>query len=241
MTGIGAIQFGTTTIWYTVSFSPRRTKVAIAVYPDTSVAVTVPTGTTHDSVRELVQKKAPWILEQIGDFEHLAMLDATKRYVGGETFLYLGRQYRLKIAVSGEKPSVKLVGGYFEVTVPDGVRPEMDPVRHALCAWYKEHALQKVREVVRAYAQRLRLDPPKVTIRHQLKRWGSCTKDGALNINFLIIMAPMSQVEYVVAHELCHLRHKDHSAGFWDLLRLLMPDYEIRKERLRKEGWRYVL
>jgi predicted metal-dependent hydrolase len=62
-----------------------------------------------------------------------------------------------------------------------------------------------------------------------------------LNINFLIIMAPMSQVEYVVAHELCHLRHKDHSAEFWDLLRLLMPDYEIRKERLRKEGWRYVL
>ncbi|MCT8336840.1 M48 family metallopeptidase [Methanoculleus sp. Afa-1] len=241
MTGTGAILFGTTTIRYTVSFSSRRKKAAIAVYPDTSVAVTVPTGTTHDSVRELVQKKAPWILEQIGGFEHLAMFDATKRYVSGETFLYLGRQYRLKIAVRGEELSVKLVGGYFEVTIPDDVCPEVDPVRHALCAWYKEHALQKAREAVRVYAQRLRLDPPKITIRRQLKRWGSCTKDGVLNINFLIIMAPMSQVEYVVAHELCHLRHKDHSAEFWDLLRLLMPDYEIRKERLRKEGWRYVL
>ncbi len=241
MTWAETIQFGTTTIRYTVSFSPRRKKAAIAVYPDTSVAVTVPTGTTHDSVRELVQKKAPWILEQIGDFEHLAMLDASKRYVGGETFLYLGRQYRLKIAAGEKKPSVKLVGGYFEVTVPEDVHPETDLIRCILCAWYKEHALQKVREAVRTYAQRLHLDSPKVTIRHQLKRWGSCTKDGTLNINLLIIMAPMTLVEYVVAHELCHLRYKDHSSEFWDLLRLVMPDYEIRKERLRKEGWRYVL
>ncbi len=241
MTGTGTVQFGTATIRYTVSFSPRRKKATIAVYPDTNVAVTVPTGTTHDSVLDLVQKKAPWILEQLGVFEHLAMFDASKRYVGGETFLYLGRQYRLKIAVGGKKQSVKLVGGYFEVTIPEDMRPELDSVRHALCAWYKEHAMQRVCDVVRIYAQRLRLDPPKVTIRHQLKRWGSCTKDGTLNINLLIIMAPMSQVEYVVAHELCHLRYKDHSSEFWDLLRLVMPDYEIRKERLRREGWRYVL
>lgn len=241
MTGAGAIQFGTTTIRYTVSFSPRRKKAAIAVHPDMSVIVTVPTGTSSETVQDLVQKKAPWILEQVGAFEYLAQTDATKEYVGGETFLYLGRQYRLRIAAGGEKPSVKLVGGYFEVTVPPGVRLETDLVRRALCAWYKEHALQRVREVVRAYARRLHLDPPEVTIRHQLKRWGSCTNDGVLNINVLIVMAPMTQVEYVVAHELCHLRHKDHSAEFWDLLRLAMPDYEIRKEKLRQEGWRYVL
>jgi len=241
MTGAGTIQFGMTTIRYITSFSPRRKKAAIAVYPDMSVAVTVPTGTAPDTVRDLVQKKAAWILEQIGAFEHLAIIDAKKEYVGGETFLYLGRQYRLKITVGGEKPSVKLVGGYFEVMVPEGVRPETDQIRRILCAWYKKHAMLRVREAVRAYAQRLHLDPPTVTIKYQLKRWGSCTKDSVLNINVLIVMAPMALVEYVVAHELCHLRHKDHSSDFWDLLRLVMPDYEIRKERLRKEGWRYVL
>jgi len=125
--------------------------------------------------------------------------------------------------------------------VPEGVRPETDQIRRILCAWYKKHAMLRVREAVRAYAQRLHLDPPTVTIKYQLKRWGSCTKDSVLNINVLIVMAPMALVEYVVAHELCHLRHKDHSSDFWDLLRLVMPDYEIRKERLRKEGWRYVL
>ena len=241
MTGTEAIQFGMTTIRYIVSFSPRRKRAAIAVYPDTTVVVTVPTGTTDDSVRDLVKKKAPWILEQIGDFEHLAMFDASKKYVSGETFLYLGRQYRLKITAGGEKPSVKLVGGYFEVMVPENMHPEADLIRRILCIWYKDHAMQIVREVVRIYAQRLHLDSPKVTIRRQLKRWGSCTKGGTLNINLLIIMAPMMLVEYVVAHELCHLRYKGHSSEFWDLLRLTMPDYEIRKERLRKEGWRYVL
>jgi predicted metal-dependent hydrolase len=241
MTGAEAIQFGTTSIRYTVSFSPRRKKAAIAVYPDRSVAVTVPTGTPLETVQDLILKKAPWILEQIGAFEHLAMIDASKEYVGGETFLYLGRQYRLKITAGGEHPSAKLVGGYFEVTVPEGVRPERDLIRLTLCEWYREHALQRVREVVRIYARRLRLDIPEVKIKHQVKRWGSCTKDGVLNINVLIVMAPMVLVEYVVAHELCHLRHKDHSAEFWDLLRLVMPDYEIRKERLRQEGWRYVL
>lgn len=243
MTETGNIQFGTTTIRYTISFSPRRQKAAIAVYPDTMVTVTVPTGTPSEKVHDLVQRKAPWILKQIEAFDHLAMMDASKEYVGGETFLYLGRQYRLKIVAGEGKTSVKLVGGYFVVAVPTGVRPEeqRDLVRCALCVWYKEHAMQRVREVVRSYARRLHLDPPEVRIKHQLKRWGSCTKDGVLNVNVLILMAPMSQVEYVVAHELCHLRHKDHSAEFWDLLRLVMPDYEIRKERLRKEGWKYVL
>lgn len=241
MTGAGAIQFGTTTIRYTVSFSPRRKKAAIAVYPDMNVIVTVPTGTSSGMIQDLVQKKASWILEQLGAFDYLVRPDATREYVGGETFLYLGRQYRLKITAGGEKPSVKLVGGYFEATVPEGVRPESDLVRRTLCAWYKEHALQRVREVARVYARRLHLNIPEVRIRHQLKRWGSCTNDGVLNINVLIVMAPMTQVEYVVAHELCHLRYKDHSAEFWDLLRLAMPDYEIRKERLRQEGWRYVL
>ncbi|WOX55852.1 MULTISPECIES: M48 family metallopeptidase [unclassified Methanoculleus] len=241
MTGAETIQFGTTTIQYTVSFSPGRKDATIAVYPDTSVVVTVPTGTPLETVQGLVQKKTPWILKQIGAFEHFAMIDAMKEYVSGETFLYLGRQYRLRITVAGENASAKLMGGYFEVTVPDGVHPDRDLVRRALHTWYKEHALQKVREVVRVYARRLHLDPPEVTIRHQLKRWGSCTKDGVLNINLRIVMAPTAQIEYVVAHELCHLRHRDHSAEFWDLLRLAMPDYEIRKERLRKEGWRYVL
>ena len=243
MSSAGVVRYGTTIITYAISYSARRKKATIAVHPDKNVAVTVPKGTSPEIVQNLVLKKAPWVLEQIGAFDQIAMTPASKEYVNGETFLYLGRQYRLKVLRGYGNTSVKLVGGYFEVTVPDDMHPEQqrDLVRRTLCKWYEEHALQKVQEVVRKYAQRLHFDVPQVRIRHQLKRWGSCNKDSVLNINVLITMAPMTQVEYVVAHELCHLMYKDHSTEFWDLLRLVMPDYEIRKEKLRKEGRRYVL
>jgi len=163
--------------------------------------------------------------------------------VSGETFLYLGRQYRLKIRLEGDEPTAKLKGRYFEVSIPKTTPEDAKQmaVKEALWQWYRDHAEKKIGEVIDAYARTLRIDPPRFKVKYQEKRWGSCPKDDLLHINMRTVMAPMSQVEYVVAHELCHLKYKNHSSEFWQRLRLIMPDYEVRKESLKNEGWKYAL
>ena len=151
--------------------------------------------------------------------------------------------YNLKI-LSGEiEPSIKLKGKYFEVTVSKNTpqKSQHQVVRDTLWKWYLEHAENKLREIMHKYSRKLQIDTPTVVVKPQAKRWGSCSNTNIIRINIQIIMAPIKQIEYVVAHELCHVKYKDHSSKFWKNLSLVMPDYQLRKESLRKEGWRYVL
>jgi len=116
-----------------------------------------------------------------------------------------------------------------------------DHVRRAVTAWYRKQAGRRLPERVEQFAARAGIECPPVLIRDQQKRWGSCSSKGELRFNWRIIMAPMSLVDYVVAHEVCHLKVRDHSPAFWKLLGTILPDYETRRERLRVKGLWYRL
>ena len=243
MTATASIEFGTSRIDYDVKYSPRRKNLSIAVHPNKKVEVLAPADLSQEEIQGALKRKAGWVKERLDWFEQMSQLAVDREYVSGETFLYLGRQYRLKILYGTKRSPVKLRGKFFEVTLLQSM-PEQDRrevVRRAMWRWYRAHALEKIGKIVGHYSERLRIDPPQFRVKYQAKRWGSCSQGGMLNINLRIIMAPLSQIEYVVAHELCHLKHKDHSASFWELIHLIQPDYEIRKENLRRDGWRYLL
>jgi predicted metal-dependent hydrolase len=238
-----SINFGTSKINYEITYSARRKNVSISVSPDKKVKVLAPSTLTPKTIREVVKRKADWVLKKLEWFDHIQHFDASKEYVSGETFLYMGRQYRLKVLSGDIEVSARLKGRYFEVTIPKDTPQEnrQQLVRDALWKWYVEHAENKLREILQEYSRKLRISTPPLKVKSQAKRWGSCSKDNVIRINVQIIMAPMKQIEYVVAHELCHIKYKSHSSDFWKSLRLIMTDYELRKEALRREGWRYVL
>lgn len=243
MTATGSIEFGTSWIDYDVKYSSRRKNLSIAVHPSKKVEVLAPLDLSQEDIQGVLKKKAGWVKERLDWFEQMSQLTVDREYVSGETFLYLGRQYRLKIVNNTKRSPVKLRGKFFEVTLPHGVldKDRQEVVRRAMWRWYRAHALERIEKIVGHYSEKLRIDPPEFRVKYQAKRWGSCSQGGMLNINLRIVMAPLSQIEYVVAHELCHLKYKDHSADFWQLLRLVMPNYEARKENLRRDGWLYVL
>jgi predicted metal-dependent hydrolase len=236
----GAVRFGRSTIPYTVERSARRKTLTIAVDLRDGVSVQAPPDTSAETIAAVMRRKAPWVLRRLADFAELPPVPPPKEFLNGETFLYLGRGYRLR-AVPGagcESPSAKLWGGRLLVTVPPAA-PGTDRgrmIREALTAWYKGRARQRLPERVTLWAERLGDPPPAVHVRDQEKRWGSCSQKGELRFNWRIIMAPLPLVDYVVAHEVCHLKLKNHSPAFWRLLRRLMPDYEQRRERLRVVG-----
>lgn len=204
----------------------------IAVHPDGRVVVKVPTGTTQDAVDRRVLRRARWIREKVEYFRKFEPKIPPRRYVGGETHLFLGRQYRLKLVASPET-GVKLKGGYFYVSVANLDRPE--EIRSLLDAWYSFHATLLFQKRLRACCDAVRWpnEPlPPIKVRKMKRRWGSCSSRGVIVLNRALVEAPLFCVDYVIMHELCHLKVSGHGPKFWALMHRRMPDYIERRKRL---------
>jgi len=237
------IQFGNTKIDYSIIYSDRRKNATLSVYPMKLVEISVPEGLERSEIQQLVRKKARWVIKQLSFFDQIDQIDSTKEYVNGETFLYLGRQYRLNVIKSGTKAEANLEGKSLVVNIPGKSNKEKAGklIKAAVWQWYRNKAKQKVGNLIKVYSKKIGTDEPDFQIKNQYKRWGSCTSKNKLIFNLRIVMAPVYLIEYVIAHEMCHLKHRDHGTEFWKLLRAVIPDYEARKEQLRKEGWQFDL
>ena len=222
------VRYGSQPITYELSFHPRRT-LGITVTPTPAVLVRAPEGTSLEAVKEKIIKRAPWILRQLDFFRNFLPKMPPKRYVGGETHLYLGRQYRLKIIASSES-TVKLKGRYLEVRTP-----APDRTKSLVQAWYRQRARVKLPEVAADYIARFRkygVSPSSVQIRSMTHRWGSRTPQGKILLNHTLIKAPAGCIEYVIIHELCHLVHPHHTARFYHLQSQELPYWQKWKDKL---------
>jgi predicted metal-dependent hydrolase len=228
-----SIQFGHKQIDYRLRYAARKT-LAIDVHPDMSVVVTAPTGSTDEAVVQRVRKRAAWIVQQQRFFETYLPKLPPRRYVSGESHRYLGRQYRLRVqqaAVDG----VKMARGQINVGLVDVTKKEL--VRSLVTAWFRERAAVIFAEVFDAWtekAERHGIVPHGFQIRKMANRWGSCTAEGHILLNSELIAAPLMCIEYVVVHELCHLKEHNHSNAFYRLLKAMLPDWERRRERLNQ-------
>ena len=233
-----AVQWGRTRIEFDVRRSNRRKTVAVAVQPDASVLLTAPEGVDLARLEKIVREKAAWIAERKRRHRDREPPANQRSYVSGESLLYLGRHYRLKIRRVPAPGPAKLERGHLVVEVLRGLSDEdrEHEARLQITKWYREHAEKRLTERSEQWAAALRLRPSKLLIRSQAKRWGSCDKDGVIRLNWKIIQAPMRLVDYVVAHELVHLEHQDHTKAFWAKLGSVMPDYETRRADLGKLG-----
>ena len=218
---------------YRMSFADRRT-LAISVLPDGTVEVLAPLDTPLPRIEQRIIARLPWIDRQKGYFAQFMPRSPARRYVGGETHLYLGRQYRLRLEQAGDR-NVRLSAGRLVVSVPEPNRP--DQVREALEAWYAERARIRLPERValaQAQVRHLGLSHSDLTIRTLRRRWGSMSPAGRLTLNRDLIKAPITSIDYVIVHELCHLAHADHGPAFYRLLQRLLPDWDARKARLER-------
>lgn len=212
----------------------NRKKSADIRVEEGAVTVVVPIETSLERIDDLLASKRRWIKEKIALHQEMAP-PSSKRYVSGESFSYLGRNYRLKVE-KGPFAPVKLVQGRLVVSVPQGAeQPHM--IRNALVRWYKRQAELKLREKVARWAPQVGVAPTGVTIKTFKSRWGSCTSKGELQFNWRIMMAPNRMVDYVVVHELCHLIRHDHSPEFWAQVGKVLSDYEENREWLKRNGY----
>lgn len=224
------IVFGTETISYEIRFLPTRRTLGIEVHPDLSVVVRAPADCDLDTIQARVGKRASWISKQLTNFQRYSPRTPARQYVSGETHLYLGRQYRLKV-VAGELAPVKMNRGHLELTLPGKADP--DRVKALLHRWYLDHARKVFIDVLDELLPRFKgQQRPRLIVRAMQSRWGSLSQAGTMTLNANLVRAPRACIEYVVTHELCHIKHRDHDASFFRLLGQVMPDWEKRKQRL---------
>lgn len=228
----GSIEFGQETIRYEVRFLTTRRTLGIEVHPDQSVWVRAPVGCTAKVIEQRVKRRASWISKQIARFRQFSPRTPPRRYVSGETHLYLGRQYRLKV-IAGSDANVKLSRGHLLVSVPGSKDPEH--IKEIVRRWYLENGRRIFTEVLQKCFRRftrLAQEEPRLIVRAMQSRWGSFSSAGTMTLNADLIRAPRACIEYVVIHELCHLKYRNHGSKFFRLIEELQPDWQARKQRL---------
>ncbi|MCY4262404.1 MAG: SprT family zinc-dependent metalloprotease [Candidatus Dadabacteria bacterium] len=198
------------------------------------IKVRVPKELSDSYIRDLIEKKSPWIKRKLRETEFVAP-PRTREFVSGETFSYLGKNYRLKV-LNGDAPSVKLREGYLEATVSGSLGTREEQVRSLLIKWYQRHAREKLQEKTRRYAKILQVKPRSVSVKNYKSRWGSCSAKGDISYNWRIVIAPQRIVDYVVVHELCHLLEHNHSPDYWRHVERIIPDFRECRQWLKQNS-----
>ncbi|TAL25958.1 MAG: M48 family peptidase [Nitrospirae bacterium] len=233
------ITYGNRKIKFNIKRGRRKKTVALQIQPNSTVVVLSPYFLDKDKIKEIVRKRAGWIMQKQEKIKKLNAEMPVKEFVSGESFPYLGREYRLKIIKAKDEKcdSCKLMSGRFYVEINNKFsdRAASKVVKEKLLEWYVERAKEKIIERTQRYSKLIGIAPGNIIIRNQEKRWGSCSHSGALRFNWKVIMAPLSVLDYVIVHELCHLIHRNHSADFWHKVSSFIPDYKKKREWL-KEG-----
>ncbi len=227
------LTYGDERIPYQVAFDDARSsRVAIHVNPDGSVSVDAPKGFADDAIRSAVQKRARWVANHVNDANRRYSLVRPKEYVSGEQVLYLGRRYMLRVVrVSGKPAATKLIGNRLEVQTQSG---EQGDIRGRIRAWYRVKGRDYLARRIDALSRSLpwvRSVPP-FRLLEMSRQWGSCSPAGEIILNPHLIKAPRPCIDYVLIHELAHLKHHDHGTEFWKLIDAHAGDWRKAKHHL---------
>ena len=219
----------------------RKKTATIEILPGEVVRVVTPEAFTKDQVSALLKSRSSWITEKLRLVRDIPV-PRKREFVNGESFPLLGKDYRLKV-LEDRVGDVFLENGRIHVPIPksSAAYPREVFLRQRLVEWYNEQAKIKIKERVRVFAEKLVVEPASISIKEYKARWGSCTPEGDLIFNWRLVMAPVSVLDYVVVHELCHLDMANHGKEFWKLVASVKPDYENARKWLRFAGLERVV
>lgn len=226
-------------ITYTVNRSRKRKKtISLHIGNNSEVIIAAPYFTPADEINRFVEEKQNWISKAIQKRSQALILSKEKEYVTGETFYYLGQSYPLETRFEPlENTGVIFWDNRFFINCP--ANREMR--KYYFIRWYKKKAKEHMSARVEHLSRELNLRHGGIRITSANQRWGSCSEDNALAFSFRLMMAPPEVIDYVIIHELMHIRQKNHSSKFWNLVVEHMPDYKTHRRWLRDNHHKFIL
>ncbi len=225
---------------YRIRRSQRVSNTRIVVKPG-QVEIVAPWQIPEHKLHKFVEAKQQWVTQALKKMAASSPQQCSfvpAEYKPGEKIAYQGNLYPLTVKPSKlKRVKIEFSDGYI-AHIPQTMNPDEYhyQTREALSRWMKKQTKTLVEQIIQVHALRKQLFPRSITVKTQKSRWGSCGIHNDININWLLIMAPKEVLEYVVVHELCHIKVKNHSSQFWELVADHLPDYKNRRNWLKKQG-----
>lgn len=214
----------------------RRKTLSLRIEEDGRVVLSVPYRTPKGEIQQFLNEKKTWILQKVSERER-RIRESRKAFIPGERFLFLGESYPLEIRnLDHREPPLTFSSGKFILG-----QEYVDKVRDLFIEWYKREAKETIVKRVNDYSQKLRLFPKAIRITSARSRWGSCSGENRLSFSWRVILAPLAIVDYILIHELAHIKEKNHSRPFWRYVESILPDYRQRRLWLKENGHRLGL
>lgn len=242
----GMVKLRDLDISFVIVRSARRTRtIAFTIDPNAGLRIMAPLRTRRSTIQAMLQHRAPWILAKLSEHQKAKEVNMPQDFVDGETFSYMGNNCRLRVTQSEAQPQgCRLKPRFLWINIADvnlsaeGLKQE---VRLEILLWIKKRAKIKFKKRMDLWSKKLGVSYKKLLITDPARQWGSCTVDNIVRLNWRLMMAPLPLIDYVVAHELVHIIHKNHSSRFWGTLGKFMPDYQERRKKLRRIGSGLIL
>ncbi|WP_347331473.1 M48 family metallopeptidase [Marinimicrobium locisalis] len=225
---------------YRIKRSARRRTVSLEIR-DAQLLVRAPVGVPERDLARFVRQKALWIDRKISAQKALLARVPDYRYISGTRLPFMGTELTLQV---GEGPAgrIERVDQVLAVaTSRRSRRPGEEQARTLVEGWYRAQSRERLTEKTQSLSRRMGLECTAVNIRRTKSKWGHCTSRGEIQYNWQILLAPEPVVDYLVAHEVCHLRHHNHSRAFWRLVEQVCPDYRRQRDWLKANGRCLVL
>jgi predicted metal-dependent hydrolase len=229
------LHYGTSVIDYSIVRSRRR-KTSEIIVDAKNVIIRAPYDKPIEEIREIIRGKAKWIRTKQSEYKLAKPEIARPIFQEGSTLPYLGKNFPFRIVrVDNNNEKAELHNNVFLIFLKSSGYSK-EHVRNLYESWLLGQAYSIFKQKTEAHCTEMGIKPAQVVIKKLKNRWGSATKHHVINLNVNLLKAPESVIEYIVLHELCHLKIKEHSHHFWDLLHKFMPDYKKNIKWLESNG-----
>ena len=232
------IKFGSSTIQYSIVKSKRR-KTSQIVVDKNDVIIRAPATKTLPEIKQIMKDKAQWVFKKQLEFQKIKPQIAKATFTAGSKLPYLGKNYQIKIITKQKANSIQLAKERFTIKLQPS-RSSRKTVQNLYENWLARKADGIFDKKIAKFSKRLKLKPKKAVIKNLKDRWGSLSQDETLNLNMNLLKAPDDVIDYVILHELTHLKIKAHTHHFWESIHKFMPNYEQKRLWLEHHGQRIV-
>ncbi len=231
----GKVQYGTTTIPYHIIKS-KRIKTSEIIVDSDKVTIRTPLNKDISDIQRIISGKASWILRKQKEYKETIPQIIKPTYEEGSTLPYLGRNYTLKILKRNQsEDNIKFLDGEFTIELKASIHSPAK-IKRLYDDWLVKKAKSVYKHKVDEYSKKIGVKVKRIAAKHLKNRWGSMTKEGSISLNVNLLKAPEDVIDYIILHELCHFKIKEHSHHYWDQVRRHMPSYQEKIEWLNING-----
>src|SRR5262245_59167167 len=214
------IDLGSRFVDFELARSTKANYPRLEIHLHRGVRVVLPAAAPTAEAEKLIRSKSEWLLRQLTRFDRLRTIVPDRKFVTGETLPYLGETLTLDVAAGPHR--LERRGSTLAVSLP---KPTPKNVRLAIEDWYVDRAGDEIARRAEEAARRLGVTLAGVRGARAHSRWGSCSTTGRINLNWRLLLGPPEILDYLIAHELAHVDHPNHSSGFWGRVGVLHPEY----------------